>query len=307
MPPKELTPRAWAALWVIYLIWGSTYLAIRYVVRTMPPLLAGGVRFLIAGLLMLAVARWRGDRTEKITMAHWRATAIIGTGLCLGGNGLVMLAEDRRLASGTAALLIATIPLWLALFDAIAFRNRVKPQVIFGIALGFGGTALLVRPGGDLDVRAALYCVAAAAIWSATSLYARRATLPARPVLSTGMEMFCGGIALLGAGVLRGEIPRVHPSQFSAASIWGLLYLILFGSLIAFSSYVWLLRNVRTTIVGTYAYVNPFVAIVLGTVFVNEKLTATTFVAGVIIVVSVALIVAVGPPAKKERSAPAAT
>jgi drug/metabolite transporter (DMT)-like permease len=300
MARKELTPRAWLALWSVYVIWGSTYLAIRYVVRTMPPLLTAGVRFLVAGLVMYTIGVLRGDRTDRPTLAHWRATAIIGTALCLGGNGLVNLAEARHLASGTAALIVATIPLWLALFDAIVFRARVRARAIAGLALGFAGAALLVRPGGAIEVRAALYVVAAAATWAAGSLYARRAPLPARPAVSSGMEMICGGVALVVAGIASNELSRVHPSKFSGASIAGLVYLIVFGSIVAFSAYVWLLRNVRTTIVGTYAYVNPFIAVLLGYVFVNERLNATTIVAGAVIVVAVALIVSVGPAPPKQ-------
>lgn len=302
MPSRELSPRAWVALIAVYIVWGSTYLAIKYVVETMPPLLTAGVRFLIAGGILYAIGIRLGDRADRPTRAHWKAALVIGLCLPLGGNGLVNLAEQRPLSSGTTALLIATVPLWLALFDRIRFGTRLRPVAVAGIVLGFGGAALLVRPptkASAIDVTGALLAVCASAIWAAGSLYARGASLPSRASVATSMEMLCGGAGLMVAGVVRGEAGHIHVTRFSAASVWALVYLIVAGSLIAFSAYAWLLRNVRTSIVGTYAYVNPLVAVILGSVFRNEKLTLMTGIAGAIIVVSVALIVSTTRPNRK--------
>jgi drug/metabolite transporter (DMT)-like permease len=303
MSQRELSARAWVALIAVYIAWGSTYLAIKYVVETMPPLLTASVRFLVAGAVMYAIGIRSGDRSDRPTAAHWRASAIIGTALLLGGNGLVNLAEQRPLGSGTTALLIATVPLWLALFDRIWFGARLSRPVVAGLVLGFGGAALLVRPPTSahaIDLTGALLAIAASAIWAAGSLYARAAPLPKRPSVSTGMEMICGGVALGLAGIARGELAQIHFARFSASSLFGLAYLIVGGSWIGFTAYVWLIRNVRTTIAGTYAFVNPLVAVLLGYVFRDEKLTVITAIAGAIIVAAVALIVATGrPPVKK--------
>lgn len=291
---KELSPRAWVALIAIYVVWGSTYLAIKYVVDTMPPLLTAGIRFLVAGVIMYVIGIRLGDRTDRPTRAHWRAALIIGLCLPLGGNGLVNLAEARGLASGTAALLVATIPLWLGLFDRVGFGVRLPGTAVAGIVLGFGGAALLIRPpasGSAVDLTGALYAVGASAIWAAGSLYARGASLPKRAAVATAMQMLCGGAGLLVAGMIRGELGDVEFARFSAESWWALVYLIVAGSLIGFSAYAWLIRNVRTSIVGTYAYVNPLVAVLLGSLFRDEKLSLVTGIAGAIIVFSVALIV----------------
>lgn len=299
MPARELSARAWAALIAVYIVWGSTYLAIKYVVETMPPLLTAGVRFLIAGGLLYGFGVVRGHRPQRPTASQWRAAFIIGTALCLGGNGLVNLAEERPIASGTVALLIATVPLWLAALDRIVFGARLRAQVVLGLVIGFGGAALLVRPPGDggaVDLTGALLTLTASAIWAGGSLYARGADLPKRPAISTGMEMIGGGVALLVAGVARGEIGDVDVARFSTDSLVAFVYLITAGSLIGFTAYVWLIRNVRTTIAGTYAFVNPLVAVLLGFLFRGEELTVSTAIAGAVIVVGVALIVTTAAP-----------
>lgn len=295
MASRDLSPKVWTALIAVYTIWGSTYLAIKVVVRTMPPLLTAGMRFLIAGLVMYAIGIGRGDRAgDRPTAVHWRSAAIIGTALVFGGNGFVMLAEQRPLDSGTAALLVATIPLFLAVMDRVAFGERLRGRVIAGLVIGFVGTAFLVRaPGSDvrIDTGGALLCLLAATNWAAGSLYARRAPLPQRPIVSTGMEMIAGGLASLAAGALSGEIADVDVAAFSRESLLAFVYLVVFGSIIGFSAYVWLLRNVRITIVSTYAYVNPFVAVLLGVAILDERLTTVMLIGGAIIMAAVALIV----------------
>ena len=284
----------------VYIIWGSTYLAIRVAIRTVPPFLAAGFRWCVAGSVMLAYGfRARddtGERPPRPTAHQWASAAVIGTALCLGGNGLVSVAE-KRITSGMAALLVATVPLFAALFDFVRNRARVRAAVIGGLALGFGGTAVLVRPthgAGHVDTIGALTVLVASALWAMGSLYARTAPLPKRPALSTGMEMLCGGIALLIASAAGGEFGRFHAGDVSWRSLVAVLYLIVFGSLVAFSAYVWLLRNVRISVVTTYAYVNPLVAVLLGWLILNEKVTSTVFVGGSIIIAAVAIIVAAG-------------
>ncbi|MGZ4104476.1 MAG: EamA family transporter, partial [Actinomycetota bacterium] len=272
MSRSGLSPKAWIALITVYIIWGSTYLAIRVAVRTVPPFLAAGGRWFAAGLIMLAFGFRKGaagKRPKRPSARQWWNAAVIGTALCFGGNGLVSVAE-KRIPSGMAALLIATVPLFAALFDFVANRARMRLAVVAGLALGFVGTAVLVRPqhgAGAVDTVGALTVLGAAAAWAAGSLYARHASLPERPAVSTGMEMLCGGITLLIASAAGGDFGKVH--HVSWESLLAIGYLLVFGSLVAFSAYVWLLRNVRISTVTTYAYVNPLVAVLLGWLILN--------------------------------------
>lgn len=298
MGRSGLSAKAWLALAAVYIIWGSTYLAIRVAIRTVPPFLAAGFRWCIAGSVMLAFGlRSRGDtgeRPPKPTAHQWVSAALIGTALCLGGNGLVSVAE-KRISSGMAALLVATVPLFAALFDFVRNRARVRAAVIGGLALGFVGTAVLVRPqhgSSHVDLTGALTVLVASALWAAGSLYARTAPLPERPAVSTGMEMLSGGVALLIASAAGGEFGRFHAGDVSWKSLLAVGYLIVFGSLVAFSAYVWLLRNIRISIVTTYAYVNPLVAVLLGWLILNETVSASVFIGGSIILAAVAIIVA---------------
>jgi drug/metabolite transporter (DMT)-like permease len=293
-----LSLKAWLALLVVYIIWGSTYLAIRVAIRTVPPFLAAGVRWCIAGTVMFTIGmRLRaenGERPKAPSARQWASAAVIGTALCLGGNGLVSVAE-KRIASGMAALLVATVPLFAALFDFVRNRARVRAAVIGGLALGFAGTAVLVRPqhgSAHVDLAGALTVLVASALWAGGSLYARTAQLPERPAVSTGMEMLSGGIALLIASAAGGEFGRFHAGDVSWRSALAVAYLIVFGSLVAFSAYVWLLRNVRISIVTTYAYVNPLVAVLLGWLILNETVSPSVFIGGAIILAAVAIIVA---------------
>jgi len=307
-----LSPKAWLALLAVYIIWGSTYLAIRVAVRTVPPLLAAGGRWTLAGILMMTFGlRSRSENGERPSLPsarQWVSAAIIGTALCLGGNGLVSVAE-KRISSGMAALLIATVPLFVALFDFVRNRARMPMWVIAGLALGFGGTAVLVRPqhgAGAVDTVGALTVLAAGAAWAAGSLYARNASLPERPAVATGMEMLCGGVASLIVSAIGGDFASFHPGAVSAKSLLAIAYLVVFGSLVAFSAYVWLLRNVRISIVTTYAYVNPLVAVLLGWLILNEHVTPTVFIGGSIIIAAVAIIVASSgdrrPPTDSNRA-----
>jgi drug/metabolite transporter (DMT)-like permease len=283
----------WGALVSVWLFWGGTYLAIRVVVRTMPPFLSASVRFLLAGALLYAFAVRRGDREgDRPGRAQWIAATVIGGSLLLGGNGLVMWAE-QTVPSGIAALIIASVPLWMALLDRIVFGNRLPWLAVLGLAIGFGGLALLLNPSGGarLDPAGVGALVVASLSWSAGSLYARRAPLPKRPLVGTGMQMLAGGVLLALVGTARGEFAQFELAAVSTESILGLIYLVVFGSLVAFAAYVWLLRVTRTTLVSTYAYVNPVVAVFLGWAVLSEPITMRTLIAGGIIVVAVALIV----------------
>jgi drug/metabolite transporter (DMT)-like permease len=281
------------ALATVYLVWGSTYLAIRVTDRTMPPLLMSSVRFLVAGAALYAFAS-RGR--ARPTWTEWRAAAIVGAALLVAGNGGVAWAETR-LDSGLAALIVAIVPLWVAVLDRIFFGRRLAPAAIVGLVVGFGGVTLLVRPGGGVDVVAALALVGTTGAWAAGSLYARGARLPQNPLLSASMQMISAGVFLAIVGLLFGEGAEVHADAFAAKSVIAWTYLVLVGSLVAFSTYAWLLKNVRISVVATYAFVNPVVAVALGAVFLGESITATTIAAGASIVLAVVLIVT-GPERK---------
>jgi drug/metabolite transporter (DMT)-like permease len=284
-----------AALATIYLVWGSTYLAIRVADRTIPPLLMSSVRFLIAGAALYAVVS-RGS--PRPTLRQWGHAAIVGAGLLLIGNGGVAWAETR-IDSGPAALIIAAIPLWVAVMDRVFLGRRLSPAAVAGLVVGFGGVALLVRPGGGGDVLAMLLLLGAAGGWAAGSLYARGAALPENALLSASMQMLAAGVLLGAAGLATGEASGVTADSFSVKPVVAVMYLVLFGSIVAFSAYAWLLKNVRISIVATYAFVNPVVAVVLGTIFLSEPLRWTTVTAGAAIVVAVVLIVTARTPAQK--------
>ncbi len=298
-----MTARIWTALLVVYVVWGSTYLAIRIAIETLPPFLMGGVRFLVAGGLLFVWAVRRGDRRgDAPGRVQWIAAAIVGTGLFLGGNGGVVLAE-QRIASGVAALLVATLSLWMALLAWLAYGERPSRPALIGLPLGFVGTALLIGPvdTSGLDPVGAALCLGASLCWAAASLYSRRAPLPSRTAVSTAMQMIAGGAVMLLAGVVRGELAHVDPATFSTASLVALAYLVVAGSLLAFSAYAWLLRAAPMPLVATYAYVNPVVAVLLGWLFAAEPVTPRMVVAGTIIVAAVALI-ASGSRAQSKRT-----
>ena len=283
------------ALATVYLVWGSTYLAIRVTDRTMPPFLMSSVRFLIAGTVLYAFAA-RGR--ARPTLREWRAAAIVGAALLLVGNGGVAWAETR-LESGLAALIVAIIPLWVALMDRIFFGRRLSASALVGLVVGFGGVALLLQPGGGADLFAALVLVVTTSAWAGGSLYARGAPLPESPLLAAAMQMLTAGIFLGVTGLVAGEAGRVNADSFSAKPVIAFVYLVIFGSLVAFSAYAWLLKNVRISTVSTYAFVNPVVAVALGTLFLSEPIGWTTVAAGASIVVAVVLIVTARTPAPK--------
>jgi drug/metabolite transporter (DMT)-like permease len=296
----------WGPLGAVYFIWGTTYLGIRIVNQTLPPLLAAGIRFVIAGAALYLWAIRRDDRVgDRPKAEQWKAALIVGGLLLLGGNGGVVWAE-RTVPSGVVALILALVPLWMALFDRLLFRHRLRARAIAGLVLGFGGTALLVSQGveaGSFDLGGAMFAFGASIAWACGSLYSRGAPLPARPLVGNGMQQLAGGVLLLLAGLLVGELGDLHPEEFSTASLLALGYLIVFGSFIAFTSYLWLLRTARTTLVSTYAYVTPVVAVFLGWLILDEPVGIRTIVSAAVIVIAVALIVSTGTSRAEETVA----
>lgn len=302
-----------AALLTVYVVWGSTYFAIAVMIETLPPLLAAGTRYLTAGALMLggivAMASWRRIRSadarfERPSLVQWRAAAIVGTLLLLGGNGGVVLSE-LFIPSGIAAVLVATVPIWLALFDALLTGRRPSGLVIGGVLAGIVGVAVLLVPVEGLEQLDPLgvgLVVVAAIAWAIGSLYARRAPLPPNGLLATGMEMLAGGAALALVGLALGELGRADPSSFSLRSLAAVAYLIVFGSILAFSAYTWLLAHAPVSTVATYAYVNPIVAVALGALLLGEELSPRTLIASAVVIAAVVAMVSGRP---REASAPA--
>lgn len=288
-PPATKVLAAFAA---VYIIWGSTYLAILYAIETMPPFLMAGVRFLAAGLVLYGWARLRG--ASRPAGEHWIAATVIGGFLLLGGNGAVTWAE-QRVASGPAALLVATLPLWMVLVEWLRpGGTRPTGRTIVGLVLGFGGLALLVGPGelggGAIDPVGALVLAMGSLAWAIGSIYSRGAPKPSSPQLMIGMQMLAGGALLVVAGLVAGETAAVELSAISVRSTLALLYLIVFGSLIGYSAYIFLLGATTPARVSTYAYVNPVVAVLLGWAFAGEPLTLRVILASVVIIGAVAVI-----------------
>ena len=282
-----------AAFASIYLIWGSTYLAIRYAVQTIPPFLMGGLRFVVSGALLYIWARYRGaPRPSRI---HWRNAIIAGGFLLLGGNGAVVWAE-QFVPSGLTALLVSILPFWLVIIEWVRPpRRRPHGAVLFGLVLGFIGIIVLVGPanlGGHGDIRpaGAVVLILGSLSWAIGSFYSRDAELPDSGLMTTGMEMLGGGTLLLIVGALTGELSQFDIHRISTASAAGLLYLVTFGSLLGFTSYIWLLDKVSPARLGTYAYVNPVVAVILGWLIAGERFSVRTVVAAVIVICAVALL-----------------
>lgn len=277
----------------VYVIWGSTYLAIKYAIETLPPLLMASARFLVAGAVLYAWARFQGEKNPGLI--SWRAGLIIGGLLLLGGNGMVVLAE-RDVPTGLAALLIATEPLIIVLLDwARPGGSRPGIRVALGLLLGLIGMVILIGPvglagGSHVAPLGAALLILATISWAAGSLYAARGRSTASPVMSAGVQMLAGGALLLVVGLLRGEASTLAFSEVSLRSGGALVYLIIFGSLIGFTSYSWLLRVASPSLASTYAYVNPVVAVLLGWALAGEVLTLRTLVAATVIISAVVLI-----------------
>ena len=301
--------RVWIPLWTVYVVWGSTYLAIRYMVETVPALLGSGLRFFLAGTVFaLYVLIRHGASALRATPRELAGCAFVGIALLLGGNGLVAVAEDYGTPSGLTALVVASVPLWVVLFRRLT-GDRVSRATTLWVALGFTGVAMLMLPGerpDDASVGGVLIVVAGAFAWATGSFTSGRIALPADPIRSTSFQMLIGGGTMALVGLLAGEASQVHPERFSTTSILAFAYLVVMGSLVAFTAYTWLLQHAPISQVATYAYVNPVVAIALGALFVDEEVTWLVAVAALVIVVSVAGTVRreAAPPAEPAAQVP---
>ena len=297
-----------AAFAAVYIFWGSTYLAIKYAIETLPPFLMAGGRFVVAGAILFAVAKFSRDY-EKPKLAHWKTSFIVGTLLLLGGNGGVVFAE-RYISSSLAALLVATEPFWIVILTWLWLKGaRPNLKVVSGLVLGFFGVWLLISgqhaSGADANNSMQLFgtiaVIAAAMCWATGSIYGLRAPVPKSAILTSGMQMLSGGAVLLLVSLISGEMSKFDLAQVSNASWLGLIYLIVFGSLVGFTAYSWLLKNAQPAMVATYAYVNPVVAVLLGWLFAGESFSAQMLVGAGVIVGSVVLITSVDKGEKKSE------
>jgi len=296
--------KIWLALIALYIVWGSTYFGIKVAIETIPPFFHAAIRFFVSGLILVVWQRAAGHPLP--TRKQWISTAIIGTLLLLGGNGLVSWAE-QFIPSGIAALIIGSVPLFLVIAEAIR-PNGVKPNwfTILGLLIGFVGIFILVGPAEisgsreRLDTFGVIALLSACALWAVGSVYSKSADLPKSTLMTTGAEMLMGSLSLIIVSLLTGELNGWQISEVSSRSLYGLIYLILIGSLVGFGSYVWLLQNAPISLVATYAYVNPIVAVLLGNWLGNEPLEPRIWIATIIIIGSVAFINNSRPGTKKE-------
>jgi drug/metabolite transporter (DMT)-like permease len=284
--------RTWTALGIVYVVWGSTYLAIRYAVDGLPPLLIASGRFFVSALVLACfVAVRRGSRPFRATRRQWLGAGAVGVLLLLGGNGAVMLAEDAHLPSGLTALLIAGVPLFVVALRWLS-HDRPTPRTLLGVGVGFVGLAVLLLPGSrptGVSIGAALLVVSGSFLWSCGSVLAGRLQLPADPLVVTIGEMLGGAVGLGVVGAVKGESVSVGAAGPKA---WvALAYLVVFGSVVAFTAYSWLLQTAPVSQVATYAYVNPVVAVGLGAVVAGESITVTSLVGGLVTLVAVYLVV----------------
>lgn len=278
-----------AAFLAVYIIWGSTYLAIRFVEESLPPFFMAGTRFVLAGLIIYVWCRLRGGSREN--RGDWGRAFVVGGLMLLGGHGAVVWAE-QWVASGLTSLLVGTVPLWMALMDWAWNRTRPTLRIAGGLVLGFAGVALLA--GGveglgasSVDIAGAAIVVFGALLWANGSLFSRSSKFGGLGLLGTGLEMVAGGVLLLVASLVVGEWSRVRLDLISMRSLVAWVYLVVFGSLVGFTCYIWLLKKVSTARISTYAYVNPIVAMFLGWVLASEPITIRNMVAAMIILASV--------------------
>jgi drug/metabolite transporter (DMT)-like permease len=281
--------RIWVALATIYVVWGSTFLAIAVVVRDLPPFLSMALRHLVAGALLFGWVWWRRGGRLALGRREWGAAFVFGGLLFLVGHGLLAWAQ-QDVPSGVAALLVGTIPLWFAILARLAFGERLGGRALVGLVLGFAGLALLVDPSGKegAEPLGALAIALGAFAWAAGSVWSRRLPLPSDTLLSAAMGMLAGGFLLTVVSGFGGEF---DDTRFTPEALAAIGYMVVVGSLIGFSAYVWLLKVAPASTVSTYAYVNPVIAVLLGWAFNDEVITARTLVAGAAIVVGVALMV----------------
>lgn len=287
-----------AAFAAVYIFWGSTYLAIKYAIETLPPFLMASARFIVAGSILLVWARFTKDY-ERPKAVHWKTSFIVGTLLLLGGNGGVVYAE-RHISSSLAALLVATEPFWIVLLSWLWLKGvRPNMKVALGLAIGFLGVWLLIggqtssvadANGGSMQLLGTVIVIVSALCWATGSIYGLRSPVPKSSLQTAGMQMFSGGLVLLFVSLVSGELSKFNVAEVSGNSWFGLAYLIIFGSLIGFTAYSWLLKNAKPAKVATYAYVNPIIAIFLGWLIAGESFTTQMLIGAGVIVSSVVLI-----------------
>ena len=306
--PKPHKLAILAAFAGLYIIWGSTYLGILFAIESIPPLLMAGTRFLTAGVVMYAIARFQG--APRSGWADWRTAAIVGACLILAGNGGVTIAE-QFVESGLAAVVVATVPIYMALLGWLSGASpRPSKMIWVGLAGGFCGVAVLLAPSFSVDTAGRPHATIGMLIllfssfaWSAGSIYSRKAKNAPSPFLAAGQQMLCGGAFLVIAGFARSEGQMFDPQRLTWLSIGAWAYLVVIGAVVGFTSYIWLLRHCDPAKVATYAYVNPIVAVLLGAAFANEQLTARTLIAASLIIGSVALVITAG---QQKTTSPAA-
>jgi drug/metabolite transporter (DMT)-like permease len=278
-----MSPAAWLALTAVYFVWGSTYLGIRYAIESIPPLFSASLRFTLAGLILAAL---------RVTRRQLVSAALIGLLMLLGGNGGVVLSE-QYIPTGMSALLVASVPLWIVMWRLVA-KDRPKSRTLVGVLIGFAGLVVLMEPGSGTAHNYFLgvtLVVVASVSWAFGSVATKTwLTPPKDPFVASAYQMVFGGLGCAVAAALHGE--SFHPGAVTGTSVWATLYLIGAGSLVAFSSYVWLLNNAPISIVSTYAYVNPVVAVALGAIFLSESITLAVVAGGLIVMLGVAVVIA---------------
>jgi len=298
MSAPSVTPRGGvaAALTVVYLTWGSTFVAMRVADRSLPPLTMSGARFLSAGLLLYGWCLWQRRRHPEAgwrapTRPEWRASAVLGIALPAAGTGGAAWAE-QTIPAGTAALLLATVPVWMIIASRIVDAERITIATAAGLLLGVAGVVVLVNPlvGGAPDLLASAVALGGALFWGCGSVYAKRAPHPGQPLLASGMEMICAGVALCLIGAASGELGRISAASLLSTSGLALGYLIIIGSLLGYSTYEWLLHHASSQVAGTYAFVCPLVAVALGWWLLGEQISGHTLLAAAAIAIGVALI-----------------
>jgi drug/metabolite transporter (DMT)-like permease len=287
-----VTSKAWVALWTVYIIWGSTYLAIAVTVETLHPMFAVSTRFILAGTIMALVVRWRGG-SMRIGWRQLGSCIVVGI-LLPGANALLFYAE-KDVPTGLASLLIASVPLWVVLLRLIG-RERLGGWALAGVGVGFAGVAVLARPSGGATSTGIALCVLSAVMWAVGSVLSRRLPMPADPFTATSYEMLAGGFIILPFG-----IATMGTFAPSTASILGWIYLVTIGSVVGYTAYTWLLAHAPLGTVSTYAYVNPVVAIALGVAFRGEHLTTQILIGAAVVVAAVAVVVRQEPAAATEQ------
>jgi drug/metabolite transporter (DMT)-like permease len=300
VPP---TWQVWLALGAVYVIWGSTYLAIRVVVETLPPFLSAGVRFIFASAVLALWLVARGGLPRlRVTGDELRSAGIVGVALLLFGNGFVQMGE-RDVPSGLTALLIGSVPLWVVVYRRVA-GEPIGGMTLGGVLLGFAGVGFLALPrgiSGEIAPLGLAFILVASACWAWGTFISKRLVMPRDPLVSTTLQQLLGGTGLLVAALVTGEVFRLDPDAWSDRSLWALAYLVVFGSLVAFSAYTWLLVHVPVSTVATYAYVNPVVAVLLGAAVLAEPVTGTILIGAAMVITAVAFIVRQQAPTPAEQ------